>query len=135
MKSVVQKDSFGCGVACVSYILNIDYNQAKKLFINNYRSKNKGFLCKDIVKALSKKGLKYQYKYLKPKIRKLIYNDKVIVFIKRCKKYPSGHYLCRDIKKGWMDSWINFPSDIKKAKSGFRKKLPGQPIYIIFPKK
>jgi len=35
-----------------------------------------------------------------------------------------------------MDPWINFQKDknLKNAKAGFRKKLPGRPIYGIFIK-
>jgi hypothetical protein len=36
-----------------------------------------------------------------------------------------------------MDPWINFSSrmpDLTRAKSGFRKRLPGEAIYVIYPK-
>jgi len=65
-----------------------------------------------------------------------MYEDGVIVFIKRSVRYPAGHYLAR-MNGQWMDPWINFPNDqniknIKNATSGFRKKLPGKPIYALF---
>jgi len=77
-----------------------------------------------------------EYKYIKGKIRKKIYQDNTIVFIKRSKKYPYGHYLSR-YKSSWMDPWINSKNDrkIKKIKAGFRKRLPGKAIYAIFLKK
>jgi len=131
MHEVAQKDNHGCGIACVSFILEKSYKNSKKLFDNPKSSKDYGFLCKDIVKALKKGGLDYEYKYIKPKIKKNIYKPKTIVFIKRSKKYPSGHYLVRTINKKWMDPWINFPSNIKNAKSGPRKRLPGKLIYTI----
>lgn len=129
---VAQKDVYGCSVACVAYILGLKYKNAKKLFSNSSYAKTRGFLCKDIINALKRKGLDYQYKRTKPKIKTLIYKSNNIVFIARSKKYPAGHYLCRTKDKKWMDPWINFPSDIKKAKSGFRKRLPCRAIYGIF---
>ncbi|MEM0476561.1 MAG: hypothetical protein QW367_02905 [Candidatus Aenigmatarchaeota archaeon] len=75
------------------------------------------------------------YKYLKPKWRRKIYQEGTIVFIKRNKKYPYGHYLVR-YKNLWMDPWINLLKEkrMEKAKAGFRKRLPGKPIYAIFLK-
>jgi hypothetical protein len=88
-----------------------------------------------LVAILDRSGYFYQYRYLKPRLRKIIYRDDVIVFIKRSKKYPFGHYLVR-YQNLWMDPWINFPKekDVKKAKAGFRKRLPGKAIYALFPK-
>jgi hypothetical protein len=83
---------------------------------------------------LNELGLKYEYKYVNQKINKRLYKDGTIVFIKRCKRYPFGHYLIRHNNK-WMDPWINLPfdKDISNAKSGFRKRLPATPIYAILP--
>lgn len=134
MDSITQKDSFGCSIACVAFVLRVDYKKSKSLFDNHKRSKNFGFLCREIIKTLQKRGLNYGYKYIKHRIRKKIYKPGTIVFIKKSKKYPSGHYLCRTTNKKWMDPWINFPSDIKEARSGFRKRLPDRAIYVIFPK-
>ena len=133
MKNITQKDGFGCGIACTASVLNLNYEQAKKLFHNVNQAKDFGFLCKDIVTALKKKGLAYEYKYIKPRVKKRIYKPGTIVFIARSKRFPAGHYLSKDLVKGWMDPWINFPSDISKSKSGFRKRLPGKPIYAILP--
>ncbi len=133
MNTVVQKDVFGCGIACTASVLSLNYEKAKNLFSNFKRANNMGFLCKDIVAVLKKKSLAYEYKYIKSKIRRQIYKPGTIVFIARSKKYFAGHYLTRVSKMKWMDPWINFPSDITRAKSGFRKKLPGKPIYAILP--
>jgi hypothetical protein len=133
MKNITQKDDFGCGVACTASVLDLTYEKAKALFSKPKQAKDFGFLCKDIVNALKKKGFTYDYKYIKPKIKKQIYKQGTIVFIARSKRFPAGHYLARDQKKGWMDPWINFPSDISNVKSGFRKRLPGKPIYAILP--
>ena len=80
---------------------------------------------------MAKKKLAYEYRYIKPKIRKLIYRPGTIIFIARSKKYPAGHYLAMGSGKGWMDPWINFPSELKSSRAGFRKKLPGRPIYAV----
>ena len=132
MKNISQKDGFGCGIACAASVLGMNYESAKSLFPNSKQAKGSGFLCRDIVSALKKRGLHYEYKYVKPKIRKQIYIPGTIVFIARSKRFPAGHYLARDLK-GWMDPWINFPEDLSKSKSGFRKRLPGKPIYAILP--
>lgn len=127
MKPVVQEDEFGCGVACVANILGVSYQEALNLFYNG-RAKaiKEGFLCRNIVSALG--NLEYQYRYIKPKLKGEIYQNKNIVFIKRCKKYPQGHFLSR-LNNKWVDSWLNLPDIDRKA--GFRKRLPGKPIYLI----
>jgi hypothetical protein len=136
LKPIPQKDNLGCGVACLAFLLNSDYLTTLKIIKNGkYKAKNKGFLCNEIVKALKMEGKIFRCKYVSPKSRKNIYKDNSIVFIKRSKKYPAGHYLCR-YKNLWMDPWINFDKndDLKYAKAGFRKRLPGKPIYLISEK-
>ena len=127
MKLVKQENELGCGVACVAAILGRSYKNTQKLFPKN-KSETHGFIYKEIVRALNNGGLKYEYKYIKPRLRVGIYEDRTIVFIQRSQKYPEGHYLVRARNK-WMDPWINFPD--KDRKAGFRKKLPGKAIYII----
>lgn len=132
MKSVTQQDSYGCSLACVAFLVGEDYWQIANLE-SKKQAQTKGFACKDLVKILSRFGFDYEYKYLKPKWKRKIYQDGTIVFIKRSKKYPSGHYLAR-LNNLWMDPWANFDyqAKIKYAKSGFRKRLPGKPIYALF---
>lgn len=130
MQPVKQEDSFGCAVACVAFVLNVKYGKAIELFINGKeRAKDlPDFYCREIVKVLKNTGLDYQHKYVKTKIRKKIYAENSIVFIKRSKKYRYGHYLVR-YRNMWMDSWINLPD--RKIKAGFRKRLPGKALYVI----
>ena len=133
---VVQKNSLGCGVACVAFVVGLSYQKTLKLFKNGKQKANsQGFYCKELVEVLNNQGMNFEYKYIKNKIKTKIYQNNSIIFIKRSKKYPLGHYLCR-YKKLWMDPWINFQKNknIKKAKAGFRKRLPNQPIYVILPK-
>ena len=133
MRSITQRHPFGCGVACVAFVVKKSYSEIVSI-LGDDKASNKGFYCRDLIKALSRFKYSYAYKYLKPKLRRSIYQDGVIVFIKRSLKYPSGHYLT--YSNGlWMDPWINFVqnNNIKQAESGFRKRLPGTPIYTISP--
>ncbi len=134
MKPITQEDKLGCGIACVAFVSKLSYNYAKKNYFSKpHQASTLGYLCKDLVKALSKAGKDYQYNYLKSRV---MYKENSIIFIKRSKKYPVGHYLVKT-KNGWMDSWINFNKlnkNLSEAKSGFKKRLPGKAIYIIFPK-
>lgn len=135
MKSpITQKDNLGCSIACLAFISNKTYEEVT-VNLGKEKAKTKGFYCREIVEYLKKLGYQAEFHYLKSKWRKKIYKDKTIVFIKRSKKYPYGHYLIR-YQNLWMDPWINFKKgkSVKKAKAGFRKRLPGKPIYGIFVK-
>jgi hypothetical protein len=129
---VTQKDDLGCGVASVAYILNVSYEDALELFDIN-KVKTEGCYCKDIVSVLKARNIYARFNYVKRHLKPEIYKLNTIVFIKRCKRYPAGHYLART-QNGWHDSWINFShqKDIRKAESGIRKRLPGKVIYAIF---
>jgi hypothetical protein len=128
MREIVQEDPLGCGVACTASVLSISYKQAIELFPDGKkRVENEGFYCRDIIQALSKNGFHYSYKYLRVGIKNYEVNS--IVYLRRSRHYPAGHFLARG-ENGWMDPWINFPNFPRLA--GFRKRLPGKPIYIIF---
>jgi len=132
-KSVTQKFDYGCGIACFAFAANMTYAQAE-IFLGKEQSCSTRFWCKDMVAALSRYGLAYEHRYVKPHVRRRIYREGTIVLIARSKHYPSGHYLIRHDDR-WMDPWINLPfnKNIKQAKSGFRKRLPGRPMYAIMP--
>ncbi len=129
---ITQEDSYGCGIACVAFICGVSYKAAKHNYFEGKKAGTRGYLCKDLVYALSITKKKYKYSYIK---RRTSFKENTIVFIKRSKRYPIGHYLVR-VKNSWMDPWLNFDAtkpEIKKAKSGFRKKLPDRAIYKISP--
>ncbi|MDE1855517.1 MAG: hypothetical protein KGH57_04345 [Candidatus Micrarchaeota archaeon] len=130
-KAIKQKDSFGCGIACVAFVNNVDYETAKRNYFGvNQKAVTTGYLCKDMVMALQRAGKEYCYKYIK---KPMALKEDTIVFIKRSKRYPDGHYLAKS-KLGWMDPWINFDikrPNVEEAQAGFRKRLPGRPIYAI----
>jgi len=131
VKPVKQENPLGCAVACGAFILRTTYIETLSMFTNGHEKANTiGFICKEIVTALNLAGFKFEYKYIKSAIRNKIYQSNTIVFLRRSKKYPYGHYLVRTSNK-WMDSWINFPNE--KIKAGYRTRLPEKPIYAISP--
>ena len=127
-KLISQKHLMGCGVACVASLLGITYDNSLKLFNEKYVS-TKGYYLKDIILALKKKEIIYTGSKITNKTRKYINKIGSIVFVKRSKKYPFGHYLLKT-NKGWMNPWINYPN-INPSKSGFNKKLPGEAQWIL----
>ncbi|MBI2051146.1 hypothetical protein HYT33_00050 [Candidatus Roizmanbacteria bacterium] len=132
--SVTQEHDFGCGAACLAFVVGKNYKEVVR-HLGKTKAATSGYYCNELVAGLNKFGFPYFYLYLKSWLRRKIYQDGVIVFIKKSKKYPAGHYLVR-YKGLWMDPWINFVENknIKEAESDFRKKLPGSPIYGLFPK-
>ncbi|MEK7551155.1 MAG: hypothetical protein AAB532_00990 [Patescibacteria group bacterium] len=130
MKAIKQEHFSGCAISCVAFIIQANYQNTLRYFDKgNENAKFRGFLCSEIVKALGKAGYKFHFKYT-GRMKKYNFPNNTIVHIKKSKKYPVGHYLCLT-QKGWMDSWINFPR--LNARAGFRKRLPGKPIYAIVP--
>jgi|SRR3989344_1619346 len=130
IKSTTQQGPSGCAPACVAQILGIPYMKAVRLFKGGMvKEIYRGFYCREIVAVLKKRGIGSEFKYVNKKIVKKIYKNRTIIYIKRSKKYPQGHFLCRS-NGMWMDPWINMPK-MNPAKSGFRRKLPGKPMYVV----
>jgi len=132
-KSITQEFDYGCGIACFAFATNLTYKQVVN-YLGQQQAFSTRFWVKDLTSALNTYGTKYVSKHVNAKVRKLIYRENAIVLIRRSKHYPAGHYLIRHNKK-WMDPWINLlvDKDIKNAVSGYRKRLPGSPMYVIFP--
>lgn len=132
-KSITQEFEYGCGIACFAFLLNTSYKRAEDL-LGPKQAKSNRFWVKDLARALNNNGLRYQSRYINKKLRGHIYKEGTIVLIRRSKKYPAGHYLVRH-GNHWMDPWINLPqsNDISRAKSGFRKRLPGSAMYALLP--
>ena len=126
--SVTQKHGAGCAVACVAWVLSVSYDVALKIFSRPKQAVDRGFLCREIVSALTKDGRNYTYCKAIDANKKFVRVPGSIVFIARSKKYPIGHFLTRTVE----DSWINFPC-IASAESGFQKRLPGKAQWIIYP--
>ncbi len=131
-RPVTQEHLMGCGIACVAFVCGITYRFAKRHFRGLGDTDSRGYMCRDMVIALGRAGKSYASRHLKRRMR---YPEGTLVFIRRSKRYPAGHYLAKS-KRGWMDPWLNFDSstaDIRHARSGFRKRLPGKAIYAIAP--
>ncbi len=133
MRPVTQLDAFGCGAACVAFLLDQSYLSVTTL-LGRENARTKGYGCQKLCNALSTRNRKYRYKKFKPEFNELLDQDGIIVFIMRSTYYPAGHYLCR--RDGlWMDPWLNLrlSKSLAEACSGFRITLPGEPAFIIYP--
>lgn len=129
MKIVTQESPMGCGVACCASLASLSYKQMRKHFEKGeIKDCTTGFYNKDIISALSKVGFLAKGYSAKRRGNKRI-NPGTIIFIKRSKDYPEGHFLLK-IQRGWMNPWINYPH-IKPAKGGFQSKLPGKIEWVI----
>lgn len=137
-----QKDLNGCGIACMSNLLDKPYDTIKKDFETKFYCIDKGIKVFDIVEYLKTHNLNYQskffnqnkkYKFNKAEAEKFAKIEKSITLIVKSKKYPVGHYLLRT-KVGWVDPWFNFPS-IDNVRAGLREELPDKPWYVLSPAK
>ncbi|MEK6978717.1 MAG: hypothetical protein AABW86_00710 [Candidatus Micrarchaeota archaeon] len=129
-KKVAQEDAMGCGLACVASVCGLSYARTKGTLFRNIGDIRRGFYCRELVRALARAGKAYRFHHVKKSARKKFAIGS-IVFICRSKNYPAGHYLLKTAK-GWMDPWVNFPK-MTKVRSAFRKKLPGEAQWVIFP--
>lgn len=131
MKAIKQEDGLGCAVACVAFVLSIPYSEALTLFADGKRrvKEEANFYCPELVKILHNAGHNYSWKKLSKNNLELIKRDYSIIFIKKSKNHPYGHFLARYNEK-WMDPWINLPE--RNIDAGFRNKLPGEPTYIVY---
>ena len=130
IKLVVQEEPMGCAIACVAAVLNITYTRAKKLFANPEYASTRGYYCKEIIFALSNAKKNYEFNKVTKKNKELLNKVSTIVFIKRSKKYPCGHFLVK-CEEGWMNPWFNYPT-ITPAKASFQNKLVGDAEWIIY---
>ena len=132
-----QKDLNGCGIACISNLLDKPYDEIKQDFESKFYTIERGIRISDIVKYLNTHGLQYKSKFFnqnklnKEEADKYSKIENTITLIAKNKKYPLGHYLLRT-KEGWIDPWHNLPS-IDKVEAGVRKELPGNPWYVLYP--
>ncbi len=149
-KATAQEDTMGCGIACVAFVLGIDYKKVKSFF-DRHDGTRPDCYCPDIVRALKRGGLAYRWRKIRGGER-VRYRTGSMVFVEANEKLPAGHYLVRTryqirdriLKTGnrmpaavcWMDPWINLDiraPDIRNSKAGYRTRLPGKAAYYIFP--
>ena len=133
MKLVAQENYSGCSVAVTAYILGISYQEALGLFPPEL-AEEKGYFCHEIVEALYKRGVYYNWGYIKSmgetRLRELIEVEGSVVYVDNSQGLPRGHYLVRTAD-GWMNSWSNFrewPSEVAIV-----QELPGNPLYVVYP--
>ncbi len=129
---IVQEDEFGCGAACVAYVVGTTYQQTVQQ-LGTDEASTKGYYCRELKETLAAYGQDYSYCYAKEDTIKLARREGSIVYIRKSKAYPAGHYL---VFTGgcWMDPWINFchNKDVRFAVSGYRVRLPGKIQYILY---
>lgn len=131
VEGIVQEDEMGCAIACVAFAINGSYKYAKELFTHPEYALKRGYYCRAITHVLGKQGLDYSFRKVTYQNKHLVGIEGAIVFIGKNEKYPNGHFLI-NTSEGWMDSWMNFPA--RPRDSGFRKVLPGNAEWVIYPK-
>ena len=132
MRYVAQKDSMGCGVACVANRLGLSYDQALGLFEYSAYAQSIGYKCKYVVAALQAGGLDVRLRHIRRELPLPELPNGAIVFLERSVLYPYQHYLLK-VEQGWVDPWINMHdcSDVKYTQVGVRQILPGRAYYAI----
>ena len=131
-QSITQLTDYGCGIACFAFACGVNYRQAEE-FLGSDQAQSNRFIVKDFIAQLNRFGLPYKARHIHSGAR-VVYGEGMIVLIRRSRRYPVGHYLIRH-KGKWMDPRINLTSqrDVRLAKSGYRSRLPGQPMYVLEP--
>jgi hypothetical protein len=132
-KPVTQEFGYGCAIACAAFSLGLSYKQTESL-VGEKQAVKERFWVKDLNEFLNSQDLEYSRKHVKTATKEQIESEGTIVLLRRSELYPTGHYLARH-KNLWMDPWINMKDsgyDISKARSGYRKRLPGKVMYVIY---
>lgn len=122
----------GCAVACVASRLGVSYDRALDLFSDRAAAWSRGYLCREVVDALGKVGLKYQFEKCEKNMDGYFsVSEGSIVFVGPCLAYPLGHYLLRT-GSGWMNPWSNFPRMVPVT-AAIEPWLPGAAEYVLRP--
>ena len=128
---VAQEHAMGCAVACVAFRCGISYLDALSFFPSKRFAWTRGYYCNEVVEALDKANLKYEFsRFAAAEHEKVLKQKGTIVFIDRCLAYPAGHYLIRDHGK-WMNPWSSFPF-MTPVKADLQTTLPGKVGYILY---
>lgn len=133
MRLVAQENYSGCSVAVTASILGISYQEALGLFPPGL-AEEKGYYCHEIVEALYKRGVHYNWGFIESlgekKLLELMHVIGSVVYVDSSQGLPRGHYLLRT-SEGWMNSWANFRDWPSEA--AIVKTLPGNPLYVVYP--
>lgn len=100
MRTIIQKDSTGCGIACISMLVDKPYNEVKEKMklLNCFDTRGYRTNCSDLKKALRY----YKKKYSKEKYKKIDWESlkkDAIVEIKYNKKKDTSHWVVFDKEK------------------------------------
>ncbi len=132
MRLTKQEDPMGCGIACVAFVLGISYMEATKLFTLPEKRKTLGYRSSELREALKRGGYDSFSRYT-GRIENLEINKGDIVYVKKCKLFPFGHYLVKT-DGGYMDPFVNMTEvsgDYTKAGAGIRTVLSEQITMVI----
>ncbi len=123
----------GCGAACVAMAVGQSYEQTVTL-LGKDKARTVGFRLKELRLLLNDSGLLYKSTHANRVDLNELNAEGAIVFIKRSKTYPYGHYLIR-VGEKWGDPWINLVENknLSEAYSGYRDSLPGEPQWVLLP--
>lgn len=135
---VRQEEDFGCGIACIAYICEIDYNEAQQSMLHPDKAQTVGYRCKALCDALNriceeKKVEKiWRTKYV-GRTRNPNIPDDSIVYINKNNKYKYGHYMVKT-KYGYMNPFANLDKvngDSRFATAKYESELYGIISLII----
>ena len=78
---MTQEHNYGCAVAWLAFVSNLSYKEVVRR-LRRRETDQPNYYCKELVNFLQTLGLPYAYNYLKPGLRRKIYQEGVIVYIK-----------------------------------------------------
>lgn len=124
---VSQRDSWGCGVACVASLLGLSYREARRRLIRRkgreINASPYGLPYKVIEYVLGRAGVTT----IRKRGQRTWQAGTIIFLSKQRGRYRNaGHYLLK-VPRGWMDPWINYQTE--PPVGGIRAGLPrGAPV-------
>ena len=126
---VVQKEEWGCGVACVASFLGVTYDESRELLRKQKNGRTvqaapKGLELHHIALALQEKGYRVIADWLEPGR----FREGTIVCISGAAPYDGHHYMVKT-RQGWMDPWHNLGT--KPRKAGFRQSYPDGTEFLV----
>ena len=126
---VVQKDEWGCGVACVASLLGISYSEAygylRDVKGESINGGKPGLEPHHIALMLKEQSVKVVMDWDESRD----FPEGTIVCIEGSEPYDGGHYILMTPDRRWMDPWHNMG---KKPRSAcFRKEYPDGCFFLF----
>lgn len=120
-EAVVQREEWGCGVACVASLLGVPYEEAKEILKEvkgtTVNHGIKGLELHHIAVALKERGIGVIADWEEAES----FPDGTIICIANDDLYSGEHYMLKT-PAGWMDPWMNMGK--KPRKAGYREAYP-----------